>query len=153
MRKRIIGCGVLVGLMIWGLTTQTKLLIGVTPSLPQKVFLMVPWVKPQKGDLVGLQGHATSYLPATTLYVKRLVGQPGDVISRAGNCILVNGQPIGSAKNQTEKGDPLTPMAPHIIPEGFVFVAATHPRSFDSRYQEFGLVKQDFLLGQAWGLL
>lgn len=128
MRKRIIGYGVLVGLMIWGLTTQTKLLIGVTPSLPQKVFLMVPWVKPQKGDLVGLQGHATAYLPATTLYVKRLVGQAGDVISRAENCILVNGHPSGKVKNRTEKGDPLTPITSQIIPEGFVFVAATHPR-------------------------
>lgn len=152
MRLKLIGWSFLIGFLIWGLTTQTRLLISATPSLPGKAFLMIPAIEPTQGDLVGLQGHATAYLPTTTLYVKRLVGQAGDRILQKNDRIFINGKSLGTVRPHTQQEHSLTATKSQIIPQGYVFVAATHPRSFDSRYQEFGLVKQEHLLGQVWRL-
>lgn len=38
-----------------------------------------------------------------------------------------------------------TPLKSQKIPKGFVFVAGTHPQSFDSRYEEFGLIDIRFI--------
>lgn len=50
---------------------------------------------------------------------------------------------------RTKYGDPLTPLRAERIPAGYVFVAGDHPRSFDSRYEEFGLVPLDKIWGRA----
>jgi signal peptidase I len=51
--------------------------------------------------------------------------------------------------DRTTGGDPLTPLSAKIIPEGALFVLGDHPRSFDSRYEEFGLVPVDKIWGKA----
>jgi signal peptidase I len=51
--------------------------------------------------------------------------------------------------DQTTGGDPLTPLSAKIIPEGALFVLGDHPHSFDSRYEEFGLVPVDKIWGKA----
>lgn len=51
--------------------------------------------------------------------------------------------------DKTRDGKPLNPLEISIVPEGCVFVAGEHPRSFDSRYQEFGLVHQSHVMGRA----
>lgn len=48
-------------------------------------------------------------------------------------------------------GRPLTPLISQVIPQGYVFVAASASGSFDSRYAEFGLVKFEHLQGRTWG--
>lgn len=60
--------------------------------------------------------------------------------------------PIGPLLKETKDGKPLHPLKATIIPEGYVFVATSHPRSFDSRYEEFGLVKQEHITGKCFGL-
>lgn len=49
--------------------------------------------------------------------------------------------------DRTTNGSLLTPLRATIVPEGYVFVAGDHLRSFDSRYEEFGLVP----LEKIWG--
>ena len=61
---------------------------------------------------------------------------------------LSNGQSL-PLLDQTKDGKPLTPLRVEIVPEGYVFVAGDHLRSFDSRYEEFGLVSQQNLWGKA----
>jgi signal peptidase I len=51
--------------------------------------------------------------------------------------------------DRTTEGDPLTPLSAKVIPEGALFVLGDHPRSFDSRYEEFGLVKMENVWGKA----
>ncbi len=51
--------------------------------------------------------------------------------------------------DQTTGGDPLTPLSTKVIPEGTLFVLGDHVRSFDSRYEEFGLVKVENVWGKA----
>jgi hypothetical protein len=55
---------------------------------------------------------------------------------------------------QTKEGNPLTPLSVNnisegIIPSGYVFVAGDNPNSFDSRYEEFGLVPMKKIWGKA----
>ena len=55
---------------------------------------------------------------------------------------------------QTKEGNLLTPLSVknipgEIIPTGYVFVAGDNPNSFDSRYEEFGLVPMEKIWGKA----
>ena len=144
-----------IGLLVLGiylLIAPTQILFSATPSLPQKVFFMVKGLRAQKGDLVTISGHKTAYFPEKTIYTKRLVGVAGDHISRKDQFITIKGQTVSPLKTHTHQGEPLTPLDSQVIPEGYVFVMASHPRSFDSRYKEFGLVKEESILGKTWGL-
>lgn len=152
MKKSFIGATLML-FSLWGLTTQTQLLIAATPSLPNKVFLMVKGMPAQRGDLVAFQGHATAYASRETLYIKRVMGVTGDKITLTDDTLFLKGQPLGKIRHQTQEGRPLTPLASQVIPEGKIFVMASHPSSFDSRVQEFGLVSTQHLLGKTWGIL
>jgi signal peptidase I len=50
---------------------------------------------------------------------------------------------------KTSEGKPLTPLLATSVPEGYVFVAGDNPNSFDSRYEEFGLVPREKIWGKA----
>lgn len=76
-------------------------------------------------------------------FFKRVVGVPGDLITVQDRLVLVNGEPMGIAKTRTHDRRPLTPIAPQVIPQGQFFVHGASDDSFDSRYRESGLVKQE----------
>jgi type IV secretory pathway protease TraF len=80
--------------------------------------------------------------------VKYLVGIEGDRITNEKNNIYVNAYYIGTA----QKTGQLTPIKDQIISKGYLFVSGTHRYSFDSRYEEFGLIKVSDLKGRAIGL-
>jgi signal peptidase I len=50
---------------------------------------------------------------------------------------------------KTSEGKPLTPLLAISVPEDYVFVAGDNPNSFDSRYEEFGLVPREKIWGKA----
>ncbi|MFX6119214.1 S26 family signal peptidase, partial [Acinetobacter baumannii] len=51
--------------------------------------------------------------------------------------------------DKTKEGKLLTPLSISIVPEGYIFVVGDNIRSFDSRYEEFGLVPLDKVWGKA----
>ena len=116
-----------------------------TDSLPQRYFVQLPNIKPQKGDLtVVYNGFYKGKI------IKRIIGVAGDQISTDGHGnIFINQQKIGRAHEYTnvQSGLTLTTIKPQIILEGRVFLYSPHPRSFDSRYQEVGLVALSDLEG------
>jgi conjugal transfer pilin signal peptidase TrbI len=76
------------------------------------------------------------------------VGVASDVLHYDVDGVLwVNEQRIGLPQPCTRCQQPLHKIEPGLIPSGFVFVAGTHPRSFDSRYQEVGLIAIERLEG------
>jgi conjugal transfer pilin signal peptidase TrbI len=76
------------------------------------------------------------------------VGVASDVLYYDVDGVLwVNEQRVGLPQPETRQHEPLHKIAPGPIPSGFVFVAGTHPRSFDSRYQEVGLIAIERLEG------
>lgn len=110
----------------------------------------------KRGDIVLIHNHPLAYGGYNTKdikdkraknkgevrFAKRLLGMPGDLLSQEQFKAL----PL---LERTKGGDPLTPLKANIVPAGYVFVAGDHPRSFDSRYEEFGFVPLDKIWGKA----
>ncbi len=144
--------GVIMGIFVLlAITTKTSIGINRTPSLPYLVFLTVKGMQSKKGDLVAIKDHKTAYYPKVT-FIKRLTGVAGDKIEISNDSVRVNGQYLGSVLHSTSWGSPLTPIKSQKIPEGHVFVTTEHERSFDSRYEEFGLVPKNKLQGRVFVL-
>lgn len=74
---------------------------------------------------------------------KRVGGMPGDVVTVQDRWVLVNAQRVGFARTRAHDGRPLTPIAPGVIPSGQFYVQGWSADSFDSRYRESGLVRQE----------
>jgi hypothetical protein len=110
-------------------------------SIPYKWCIHLLNVKPKKGDLCVFKRDGK-----TT--VKYLVGVSKNKIKNVNDIIYIDANIIGHAKRSKH----LTPTSTYFIPEGYVFVAGTHEDSFDSRYEEFGLVDLKNIQGTAVGI-
>jgi len=81
--------------------------------------------------------------------VKYIVAEEGDSVKIIRNSVFINGKEICKLKPNAN----FSPIMDQIIPTGYVFVMGTHPDSFDSRYEWFGLVKRSDIQGKAIGFL
>jgi conjugal transfer pilin signal peptidase TrbI len=142
----IVTTGILLALVL-----QTNLTLNKSSSLPYKAFLCVKTLQPGRGDFALIEGHPTAYF-GTITYVKEVSGLPGDQICIKENYLKVASTPIGKLKATTKRGQELHPLEDRTIPQDYVFVRASHPDSFDSRYQEFGLVRKSHLTARCFGL-
>jgi len=128
-----------------GITHFTTLTLNQSDSLPQKVFLIL------KGNNEAKRGSYVSFKNAwfKAPLIKEVIGVAGDkVITDEAGQIWV-ARKVGKPLSQSKDGKALHPIQSGIIPNNHVFVHAPHPRSFDSKYQEVGLVPTDQTLGQA----
>lgn len=140
--------------MGWWLTTYTQLLESASESLDGVRYLLVLKSSAfKRGDIVSLQGHTPHYV-GDHIFTKRLIGLPGDRIIRNKTHLTLKAQNGAVSTTlplltKTKEGDPLRPLSLDVIPEGYCFVIGDHPRSFDSRYEEFGLVKAEKIWGKS----
>jgi len=147
-------------LVIWALAyvrlfidprPHVPILVNWTPSLPYRVALMRRQHPVQRGDLIvfSFDGQAQVRYPGLRgqPFFKRVRGIPGDVVTVLERTVFINGEPVGQAKPRTFDGQPLTPIAPMVIPPGHFYVQGTSPDSLDSRYQASGLVRAEQVLG------
>ena len=86
-------------------------------------------------------------------FAKVAYGLPGDVVTRVGRDVFVNGTRIAASKPLTKRGDPLTEGPLGVVPEGCVFAATHHKDGFDSRYAHIGFVCRDRLVGTGQAIL
>ena len=119
----------------------------VSESLPYKFFISRPCSHVVKNQYVAFE-HPKS----PVLVAKQVIGMAGDYISMQGDHLCINEQDYGHILEISQSGMHLHPTAEGQIPEGYVFVYGPHPESFDSRYQEFGLVKTEQLKETLWPL-
>lgn len=132
----------------WLLLHHTQLQLCLTPSLDGVRFLVFQKVTPiKKGDIVAIQGHDYKHLGIQP-YAKRVIGFAGDLITKEQNAIKIGSRTLPLIE-KTKEGYSLTPTREAIVPEGYLFVAGDHPRSIDSRYEEFGLVPVEKVWGKA----
>lgn len=131
------------------------LLYSTTASLPHRAFLKLKQMNPQKGDYTCFD---SPWYGGSV--VKKIVGIAGDSISydNEGNLwiktLWIGRQlKVGLPKKKSKDGRPLTPIKPGVIPKGMVFVMGDHERSFDSRYEEMGLIPEHALQGRVIALL
>jgi len=111
---------------------------------------MLKQLSPQKGSYTCV--HSPWY-GGTVL--KKIVGTAGDALSydKEGNLWVGHKLKVGKPKKKSKDGKVLTPIEAGVIPKGMVFVVGNHERSFDSRYQELGLIAERDLKGKVIGLL
>jgi conjugal transfer pilin signal peptidase TrbI len=77
----------------------------------------------------------------TPKVVKRVEGEPGDMVSVCNNRVFVNDKDCGFCLESTPRSSKkFSSIESGIIPEGFFFVLGDHEESFDSRYKEMGLI-------------
>lgn len=127
---------------------QVTVIYSPSDSLPYRTFLEFKHIKPQTGhyayfDCLWYGGRV----------IKEIVGKAGDELTydTKGN-LWVGKRMIGKAKTQARDGRPLTPVKAGVIPKGMVFVKGEHDRSFDSRYEELGLISEAALSGRVLAL-
>lgn len=126
----------------------------------------------KREDIVSIQGYEPNYVGKKP-FAKRVLGLPGDLILKDKNKVTIvtkafmpmtpvskgpmstPGMPMASDSvtlpllERTSEGKPLTPIFAASVPEGYVFVAGDNLNSFDSRYEEFGLVPMEKIWGKA----
>jgi len=110
--------------------------INVSKSVPHTIFISEPTTSIHRGQYVAIY-HPKSSL----LLVKKIIGLPGDSIEVRDNRLIVNNQEHGLVLKQSKSGHTLTPIQQQQVHENHLFAYAPHEESFDSRYQEFGLVR------------
>jgi len=112
-----------------------------TPSIPYKYCLHLLKVAPKRGGLCVFKKNNLTI-------VKYIAAEAGDSVKIVKNSVFINGREICKLKINAN----FSPIMDQIIPAGYVFVMGSHPDSFDSRYEEFGLVKTSDIEGKAIGL-
>jgi conjugative transfer signal peptidase TraF len=125
--------------------------------MPLGLYWLSRAASPARGDLVAFPipanvadlVRARNYLPARAMLLKPVVATVGDRVCTADGTFSVNGQPFangGRIATEDSAGRPL----PHYegcgaVPEGLLYVASDHPRSFDSR--TFGPIRTSDVRG------
>lgn len=124
------------------------LVYSETDSLPYHYFLQFKKITPQKGDYTVVESQWYG-----GKVIKEIVGEVGDEIHHESDgSIWVGEQRIGETKKLARDGRALTPLKASSIPQDFVFLKGDHERSFDSRYEEFGLIPLNDLQGRLIGV-
>lgn len=115
--------------------------VNRSPSLKNKVYLSFPASEPKLGQIVTF-----SHPKSKVTFAKVVAGKPGDVVQIEKGKVFINGD---------EKGCVLESFAPinnGVIPNEFYFLMGTHPDSFDSRYEEFGLISKKLIKERLWAI-
>lgn len=125
------------------LSHYVKFLISETDSLPYHFFLHLPHIKPKVEDYTMVESHWYN-----KKIIKRIIGVAGDLIEvYPDGQILVNKHKIGIPIAIASDGRILNSIQTQTIPAGYAFLYGDHPKSFDSRYQELGLIPLSSLQG------
>ncbi|MFC1659311.1 S26 family signal peptidase [Pseudomonadota bacterium] len=146
---------------IFYLNSHYKILINYTESLPNFAFLIKKTeLQPGKGQYVAFKPKYTRY-HKDKIFVKQVAGVNGDKISNRLNPkkkgytdIYIDDKYLCTAKPRSLVGDVLKPntFAGQIEKEHY-FLVAPHKDSYDSRYEDIGLIKQEDILGVAIPIL
>ncbi len=99
--------------------------------------------EPKRGDIV------TFIYPddGKTLYLKRIMGLPGETISGKNGVIYINDEPLEEDFTQEISEEDF---GPYTVPEGSYFMMGDNRNdSWDSRYWEHKFVKMEDIIGKA----
>ena len=127
---------------------------NVTDSLPGLVYIVRAGELPaSRGEAVAFRPPANPFYPDRMVFVKKVLGLPGDRVTRTGRDFFINGAYVATAKWRARSGEPLVPGPEGVIPAGAYFVWTPHPDSYDSRYEDIGWIPAARLVGRARRLL
>ena len=119
---------------------KISIIKDISKSLPHKMYLGYSGdFEIKKGDIILLKHpNIGGYL------IKKITGMQGDRIDILDDKICINDKYQGSIlKRKLNTDKMITPIKAKEIETDYYFVCGTHEESFDSRYEEFGLVKKE----------
>lgn len=150
LRKSMLWLG-LIPLSIWFIS-HYQFAWNTTNSLPQKLFIIKIGTLPAKNDYALFYAPVTSTLKQTDTIIKKVIGVSNDIVIKQGQAFYINGKKIAVAKTHSLKGRPLQTGAVGMIPKGKYFAWTPHIDSYDSRYDEIGLIDERTIIGVAYPL-
>ena len=137
---------------------EHAILINTTQSLPNWAFWIDKHRMPERGDFVVFKAPQTPLITAhfgkqPAPFAKRALGVPGDLVSREGNRVQINGETVATRKPRTKRGETLLPGPTGRIPKRCYYLGTAHGDGFDSRYAEIGFVCAGRIVGTGDALL
>lgn len=131
---------------------EHALLINTTQSLPNWAFWIDRSRVPHRGDFVVFNPPRTPLIVAhfgkvPAPFAKRVLGMPGDVVTREGSVVRIGGHEVARLKAFSKHGEKLAPGPMGRIPEHCYYLGTAHVDGFDSRYADVGFVCQDRIVG------
>lgn len=127
-------------------------MINASESLPNWAFFVEKRVMPLRGQYVFFRVPETPLVRAhfgehPKPFGKLVYGMPGDVVTRQGHTVLVNGLPVAVLKRVSQRGEALAPGPLGRVPPRCYFAASPHKDGFDSRYADIGWVCANQIVG------
>lgn len=133
--------------------THYRIALNMSNSLPQSMYLVVLGSQPTAvGDFVAFEWQRGQFYRRDWTFVKQVAGVPGQTVSVRNRTVYIDGKPVGYAKTYSSHGVALEPIAPGVIPAGYIYAAAAHPDSLDSRYKITGLIAPSRVVGKAYAI-
>jgi len=99
---------------------------------------------PQRGDVVGIRFNPSVARPSI-MYLKRIIGLPGETVAFVNGKVLINGEVL---EEPYEKYDCDWSLPPVKLGANQYFVVGDN-RSMPSQYHEFGKADRDQIVGKA----
>jgi conjugal transfer pilin signal peptidase TrbI len=125
-----------------------KLAFNIGDCLPGKVFIIFENEIPRKNEMIAFWPPHTSKIKKIW-FVKILKGTSGDKVAIKSNRIFINHEDLGIVKVKTQDGKKINPIQNTNIRNGKYFVWTSHKDSYDSRYEEIGLIDRHQIIGRA----
>lgn len=128
--------------------THIRFGLTASPSLPYRLFIFHKKQEPSL-NVPGLNRYVLFYHEAVNTHViKQVKGLPGAQLryDEEGQ-LWVDEFCVGKPHPTSRTGKKVKHIQPGIIPDGYIFAFAPHNRSFDSRYEDFGLIPVQSLQG------
>lgn len=136
---------------IWIIPANFEIVPNYSESLPYRIVLVKKGRMPTKKDqaFVFYVKNNPQLGVEKIKFIKLVGGLSGDKIEvKGGDEVFVDGRLIGVAKAYSKKQQKLHAITSDtVIPEHKVFAYTPHKDSFDSRYQEIGLIDEKDIVG------
>lgn len=137
---------------------EHAILINTTQSLPNWAFWIDKHRVPERGDFVVFKAPQTPLITAhfgkvAPPFAKRVYGMPGDVVSREGAVVRINGAEVARLKPASSRGEKLEPGPTGRIREHCYYLGTAHKDGLDSRYADIGFVCSGTIIGTGDSLL
>ncbi len=122
-------------------------------SLSARWFIISKGQIPQKNQIFAFRvSNPNAYKPGE-IFIKIVGGVAGDKVQIKERDFYITNQfgdqLIGAAKTVSLKGQPLLMLDSVVIPPNHYFAYTPHKDSYDSRYQEIGLINEAQIIGTA----
>lgn len=121
---------------------------SMVPTIQEGQFLLIDKIgytlfeRPQRGDIIVFNPPNM----AGQIYIKRVIGLPGEVVELRDGRVFINGEPL--AEEWQTIPAPAARWGPAQVGKDEVFVLGDNrPGSLDSRY--FGMLSRDRIIGRA----